>query len=380
MNSVVTNKKKDGDELTFTISGLNVSFVNAIRRTIVSDIPIAVFKTFPYDESDCVIHKNTTRFNNEILKQRLSCIPILIDVDDKPIKNLVLKVKHANNTTETQYLTTKQFNIYDESTKQYLPDSLRDSIFPANNISKNYIDFVRLRPGYFQPNNTKTIIGEEIDFECKMSLGMANMNAMFNVVSMVAFSNTTVPKEQLDVHFENYKNSTKKENLSTNEQDIAEADWFVLNAKRHFIPDSFDFKMNTICVYDCEHLLSKAITIIINKFKVLIDPSLHNPYNISTQISKNNTFYQNCYDIVLQNESYTIGKIIEHVLFSECVEAEVPTMSFVSFLKEHPHFSYSIIRVVFVDDTTEQEVIELLHEKFQHIIQIYEHIKGIMVG
>lgn len=375
MNSVVSNKKKDGDSLTFTISGVNVSFVNAIRRTIVSDIPIAVFKTFPYDESDCVIHKNTTRFNNEILKQRLSCIPIFIDIDETPVKNLVVKVKHMNTSTETQYLTTKQFMIYDVSTKQYLPDSLRDTVFPANSISKNHIDFVRLLPGYIQPDSTKSIIGEEIDFECKISLGMANMNSMFNVTYMTAFTNTIVSKEELNVHFEKYMNSTKKENLSEVELEIAERDWFQLNAKRHFIPDSFDFKLNTICVYDCDQLLNKAIAILINKFKVLIDPSLHNPYDISTTISKNNTFYENCYDITLHNESYTIGKIVEHILFSDCVDVQTPIMSFVSFLKEHPHYSYSVIRIVFVNDTTEQEVIELLHDKFKYIIQIFEHIK-----
>ena len=374
MNSLISNKKHDGDSISFTISELNVSFINAIRRTIVSDIPIAVFKTFPYDESDCIIHKNTSRFNNEILKQRLSCIPIFIDIDELPIKNLVLKVKHVNTTTETQYLTTKQFKIYDESTKQYIPDSLTNSIFPPNNISKNHIDFVRLLPGYSHPTNNKSILGEEIDLECKISIGLASNNSMYNVTSMVTFSNTIVSKEELDMHFENYKKSIKKESLTSLEMELAEKDWFALDAKRHTIPNSFDFKLNTICVYDCEQLLHKAISILINKFKVLIDPTLPNPYNISMRITKNNTFFKNCYDVILENESYTIGKVIEHVLFADCVEVESPTLSFVSFLKEHPHNSFSLVRIVYIEDVAEQDVIDLLHEKFKYIIQIFEHI------
>ena len=109
MNSIIFNKTNDENSCAFTISGINVSFINAIRRTIISDIPIAVFKTMPYDESDCTIHKNTTRFNNEILKQRLSCIPIFIDVDETPIKNLTLKIKHINSTSQIQYFTTENF-------------------------------------------------------------------------------------------------------------------------------------------------------------------------------------------------------------------------------------------------------------------------------
>ena len=64
--------------LTFVIDGLNVSFINAIRRTILSDIPTLVFNCFPHDQNDAAIHINTTRLNNEVLKQRLSCIPIHI--------------------------------------------------------------------------------------------------------------------------------------------------------------------------------------------------------------------------------------------------------------------------------------------------------------
>ena len=59
--------------LNFTLTGVNYSFANAIRRTILSDINTVVFRTFPYEENKASFIKNTTRFTNEILKQRLSC-------------------------------------------------------------------------------------------------------------------------------------------------------------------------------------------------------------------------------------------------------------------------------------------------------------------
>ena len=55
----------------------------ALRRTILSDIPVVVFRTSPEEENNCIIDKNTTRFNNEIVKQRLSCIPICIADPEK---------------------------------------------------------------------------------------------------------------------------------------------------------------------------------------------------------------------------------------------------------------------------------------------------------
>ena len=72
----VSSKKEENDTLHFTLKGINVSIANGLRRVILSDIPIVGFKGFPHENNDINIHKNTTRLNNEILKQRISCIPI----------------------------------------------------------------------------------------------------------------------------------------------------------------------------------------------------------------------------------------------------------------------------------------------------------------
>ena len=50
------------DVLSFTLSGVNVSLANAIRRTILSDIQQIVFKTSPHEENKANIIANTTRF------------------------------------------------------------------------------------------------------------------------------------------------------------------------------------------------------------------------------------------------------------------------------------------------------------------------------
>ena len=83
--------------LSFTIGDINVSFINGIRRTILSDIPTLVFHCFPHDENDAAIHVNTTRLNNEVLKQRLSCIPIHISDLSLPYKELVVEINMKND-------------------------------------------------------------------------------------------------------------------------------------------------------------------------------------------------------------------------------------------------------------------------------------------
>ena len=48
----IVNQIEDKGILKFTIQDINVSFVNAIRRCILSEISIVVFKTFPHSEND----------------------------------------------------------------------------------------------------------------------------------------------------------------------------------------------------------------------------------------------------------------------------------------------------------------------------------------
>ena len=78
MDPRISELSEEDGTLRFRLSGVNVSLANAIRRIILSDIPCVVFRTFPYEENKVQIETNTTRMNNELIKQRLSCVPIHI--------------------------------------------------------------------------------------------------------------------------------------------------------------------------------------------------------------------------------------------------------------------------------------------------------------
>ena len=93
-----------------------MSIVNAVRRTLITDIPSVVFHTFPYSENKCEIAKNTTRFNNEIIKHRLSCVPIHITDLTIPLENYLLVLKKKNESGIVEYVTTEDFQIKDIKT------------------------------------------------------------------------------------------------------------------------------------------------------------------------------------------------------------------------------------------------------------------------
>jgi len=75
MNPHLETLNTNDGSLGFTLSGVNVSLANALRRTILSDIELVVFRTTPNELNKCNIIANTSRLNNEIL---ISVILLLI--------------------------------------------------------------------------------------------------------------------------------------------------------------------------------------------------------------------------------------------------------------------------------------------------------------
>ena len=98
LDTYISARDEVGGTLTFTLAGINVSIANGLRRTILSDIPVLAFKTFPHNENQAEFITNTSRFNNEILKQRLGCIPIHIPDLKMPYNELLVEIHKTNDT------------------------------------------------------------------------------------------------------------------------------------------------------------------------------------------------------------------------------------------------------------------------------------------
>jgi DNA-directed RNA polymerase alpha subunit len=102
-NTYISARDEKNGVLTFTLDNINISIANGLRRTILSDIPTVSFKTFPHNENQADIIKNTSRFNNEILKQRFGSIPIHLKDHSQPFDELLVQIDKQNDTNEMMY-------------------------------------------------------------------------------------------------------------------------------------------------------------------------------------------------------------------------------------------------------------------------------------
>jgi DNA-directed RNA polymerase subunit L len=292
--------KEEKGILYFQLSGVDKSFANAIRRTLIGNIPIQVMKP-----EDCVIHVNTSRFTNEMIKSRLSCIPIH---ETNINKQLTIECTKKNDTSQLIYVTTEEF---------------KSDLFPPTQINKTesrYIDWIRLRPD------------EEISFTCKTSVGTANQCGAYNSVATCSYGFT---KDE----------QASERAWGEKERTITKEDWDFLDGKRYVIPNSFDFILETVGVFTNQQLLTLSSTILILQLEqcvksITIVPSLTTmEYCFDVSITGDYTI--GTINIPMQGD-YTIGKILEYELYQRFLAKE---LTYVSFYKKHPHDTVGILRI-----------------------------------
>ena len=388
--------------LTFTLENCDISVANALRRIIVSDVNQYVFRTFPHSENRAEFTVNTTRLHNEILKQRLGCIPIhhlhTVDGFANEYKNYVVEVDVKNETDTIRYVTTEDFKVKkakaiekksgdadDDVVYQYLPEATVRKIFPPDAISGEYIEFARLLPNLSSSNSNS---GEALAFTCTLEISNAKFDGMYNVAHTCAYSCTPDTKE-IDKQWR-AKEKVIREGLESSlpagsiEEIVenAKKNWELLDAARIFVPNSFDFIIETVGVYTNVQLVTKACDIMIKKCEKLLSDIEHaaesgtNATTTTTTIEYAHelTTMKNSFRINLIGEDYTLGKVIENYIFSNYYNKSDGIVSFCGFKKPHPHALDSYIIVSFKDEIELSKVQEHVSKVILESISVFKSL------
>jgi DNA-directed RNA polymerase subunit D len=157
--------EKTDEYMRFIVSGVNVPFVNALRRIMITEVP-----TMAIDE--IVILENSSILNDEILAHRMGLIPIKTDLDTynlpeecKCESEFGCNLCRANLTLESE-ATDKSMTVYSGELKPENPD-----IVP---VSKK-IPIAKLAPE------------QRLNLEAYARLGKGKKHAKWQPVSMCTY-------------------------------------------------------------------------------------------------------------------------------------------------------------------------------------------------
>ena len=395
------------NQYKFTLKDIHTSTANAIRRTILSDIPVYCIRTESEENNQCRISTNTTRFHNEIIKHRLSCIPVHFQVTPEQMKSidkmkepwdtqtptpslqydllryeLEVDVKNEKDH-ELQWVTTQDFKLKDKNSGKYMESEQVRKIFPPCSLTQRYIDFVRLRPPV-----GPTIPGEAIKLSADFSLSCARVNGMFNVASICTFQNTIDAEKREAALTQLRKELDAKEDMNADSKRFEIENFNQLQAQRYFVtnpkgePIQFDFTVQSIGIYEPTDIVQMACLILMEKFRLIVQMAKAQelPVIPSERIRESGQYMsvtessmENSYDIVLENEDYTVGNALERMLYDMYYEGD-KTMHFVGFKKYHPHDSYSIIRIAYHKETPMLSIYEQIERACFELYLVFQKI------
>jgi DNA-directed RNA polymerase subunit L len=261
------------------------------------------------------------------------------------------------------FVTSENFIIKDLITGKPLPQDKIREIFPPDDFTGYFIDFVRLRPRI-----SDEIPGEKIHLMCEFDIGSSKEDGTFNAVSTCSYG-FTIDSAAQEAELARKIQTWKDEGKNEKEIKFESANWKLLDGKRVYKKDSFDFVIQSIGVHTNNEIVDIACKILLDKLTDI--DSLLDKDELEIKISENTM--ANCFDIVLENEDYTLGKVLEYLLYSQYYEKQI--LTFCGFKKMHPHDNYSIIRVSYTEPVEKSTIKGHLKECIVLARDVYSRIK-----
>jgi hypothetical protein len=319
---------------TFTVSNMHYAMANSIRRAMISYVPTLAFKSEPYETSTIKITRNDSKLNNEIIKQRISKIPVNFpDPSNVDYEDYIFYLDIENKTHDIMLVTTEHFNIKRISTNKFLSRSEVMKILPPDALTGEYIPIVRLLPKHYthlnhDPSTSRSIaeaikipVSEAIGIklEAKLTLSNGIDNAGYSPIAKCAYGNTIDNEKAIAgerEYIDSIQSVEREKGLTITDDEVLKNRFKINQIQRYFVtdeydePNSFDFKLESVGVIPSLIIFERACQLLIEELKTLIT-------NIETRndneviISPNVEFGGGSYNIHIMNADDTLGNLVQ---------------------------------------------------------------------
>ena len=348
----LTKMTEERGTTKFTLANIDVSVANAIRRTILTDLPVIAVRTETHAINQCRVEINTGQMHNEMLLQRISCVPVHT-MDAEFCDRYQLELDVANTGDVYLYVTTEPFRLRDLHSGQLIAPEKSQKIFPPDKITGDYIHLLTLQPAI------GAIPGEKIKLTARFQWTSAADNGMF--VAATAAYGYTQDTEKSREEWNRREAEMQAENVDEADIVAAKSDFYNLDAARYFVPNSFDFSVQSIGVYGNMEAVQTACEYVRRKLAELVLATDSNalPVFRSTETrtvggyeSVVESSMLNAYDIILENLDETVGNMLAYAAIALYYDEsdEESEITYAAHKKMHPHNKYSVLRIALAKD------------------------------
>ena len=361
----VTDIKHSNNETTFSLTNINNSLANALRRIIISEFQTVGFR---YHESstDIKILTNNTKFHNEYIAHRISMIPLHgVEPSNFDVDKYKFVLNKKNTSADKIYITSEDFEVYekDDQEKWVLNKEKGNTFFRPNKISEDYILICTLK------ENISSEI-EELHLECFPSISNGLENIHYSPVSKCVLFN----RINDNIYQQKVKELTEGKNPSEVEDIVKNFDY--LEAERCFLKDEdgepfeFTMSMESIGTFSNNDIFLGSLKLLMEKIQLFNS----NIQEDKLKMTFSNQVDFNAVDVVIPNENHTLGNMFQTYLYKYFMLSE-QRLSFVGYDKVHPLDHHIILRISSFDKDKSlseciSEIKECIQETSKNLIKI----------
>lgn len=309
----------NGFELDCELKNVPVSFVNALRRILIGNIPTVVVR-------DVKIFENTTQLPHEMLKHRMEMLPINVSpADSTTIKDakIVLHILPDQSLTETKTITTDDFVV--TSSRQEILMKDRDLGTP--------LLFLKIRKG------------ESVHIEGRLALENEQVSQVCTATTSWVVDKEMAKKarkeyEEAGNDVRVFDNSLVQRYFSRNEN--GRPNWFALH-------------IESIGVLKSKDILSMALSILRKQIDEYMKDAL-------TNIQKEAD--EGTYSVSLEMGGHTTGYLMQEVMYGDA------NINFVSYDIPHPLKRTMVLK--FNTTKKAETVLKTAHDTIEEYCSIVE--------
>ena len=339
------------NKIQFVIQDVDVSYINAVRRIILAEIPNVGFYFDPYDthRQDIDIKSNTGVLHNEFLAHRISLIPLCFDENeiasfDSTQYKFVLKKKNTSVTMIN--VTSQHIEVFDKDGNP-LSDAMHRKIFPANTTTKDHILITKLKPNLYDTQH-----GEEIDIECTATVNIAKTHSRWSPVSQCSFMNVVDPTaaESALAKKQNDNNHANIDDLKSRFETLEVFRYFKKN--KYDEPCEFLFTIESECRLRPTYLFFKALTILEKKLALFIQHIETNNDQVTVQKVGD---IDNLFQIGIKNEDHTLVNTLQSQILHHEIRSVKPNeaiLTYIGYYQPHPLDQLLYMKLKFTREET----------------------------
>jgi DNA-directed RNA polymerase II subunit RPB3 len=337
--SLISNIKINNDLLSFDLNNnskeFKISFVNAIRRTIIADV-----YTYAIDNDSIIFYENTSMLNDEFLKHRLTLIPIISNISNFNYDDIIISCKKINDGENIESVYVNNFICMDSK----------------NNIIDNSILFKYPNILFAKLKNN-----QNISFECKIKKNNAYYGgAFYSPVSICLYTFNT-DKDKID---EITKDMNENEKKTFFTQDVQR----IYKKNELGEPFSYHFELESIGFYSVMEILLFGINSLKDRL-MNIKTELRNTKSKKINIL-NNDENPDFFEFLLDHENETIGNLLSTYITYD------PNVFYCGYVIEHPLKNNIILKIKLKSDNNLDNNIKIIENMIIYLVNILNKISN----